>query len=197
MNILLSYSEELFRNQTNSLVDEFLSFFRLNNLNADKLRIPCKWGEPEKIINQIKIAESIELQNIDKLLTIDFPSLFIRHHNKSVYISDSLVDHFNNRVGEHSVGSQVPSSGEFMEFLLQRIISELRNSNLIILSSKKVAEFLSPHIKIDEKNLINFVSEESFLELLRLQNQAATIKISEYPKLNQLVNFFRDSSRIS
>jgi hypothetical protein len=53
MNILLSYSEELFRNQTNSLVDEFLSFFRLNNLNADKLRIPCKWGEPEKIINQI------------------------------------------------------------------------------------------------------------------------------------------------
>lgn len=190
MNILLSYSEELFRNHTNSLVDEFFSFFRLNNLNADKLRIPFKWDQPEKIINQIKIAESIELQNIDNLFTFDFPSLFIRHNNKASYISESLIDQLINSFADISVESKVSNSSEFSQFLLQQIISELRNSRLVILSSNKVTKFLSAHIKIDEKKTIKFVSEKNFLELLRSQDQGTKLEINENSQINHLLSFF-------
>ena len=56
MNTLLSYSGELFKSQRNILVDEFLIFFRLNKLEADKLRILVKWDKSTKIINQILVV---------------------------------------------------------------------------------------------------------------------------------------------
>lgn len=190
MNILLSYSGELFKSQHNILVDEFLIFFRLNKLYADKLRIPFKWDMPTKIINQIKIAESIELQNIDKLFTVDFPSIFIRHSNKAVYISDSLVEQLNNFFSVEFIENQELNSDYLTNFLLQRIVSELRTSSLIILSSDKVAKFLAQHIKINESNLIKFVSEENLLDTLILQNQESKLKISQNSQLEKLMAFF-------
>jgi len=190
MNTLLSYSGELFKSQRNILVDEFLIFFRLNKLEADKLRIPFKWYKSTKIINQIKIAESIELQNIDKLFTFDFPSIFIRHSNKVVYISDSLVEQLNNFFGTEFTENQEPSSDHFTNFLLQRIVSELRTSSLIILSSDKVAEFLARYIRIDENNSIKFVSEENLLNALILQNQESKLEINQNFQLNKLISFF-------
>jgi hypothetical protein len=190
MNILLSYSGELFKSQRNILVDEFLIFFRLNKLEADKLRILVKWDKSTKIINQIKIAESIELQNIDKLFTFDFPSIFIRHSNKVVYISDSLVEQLNNFFSAEFTENQELSSDHFTNFLLQRIVSELRTSSLIILSSDKVAEFLARYIKIDENNSIKFVSEENLLSALILQNQESKLEINQNSQLNKLISFF-------
>jgi len=190
MNTLLSYSGELFKSQRNILVDEFLIFFRLNKLEADKLRIPFKWYKSTKIINQIKIAESIELQNIDKLFTFDFPSIFIRHSNKVVYISDSLVEQLNNFFATEFTENQEPSSDHFTNFLLQRIVSELRTSSLIILSSDKVAEFLARYIRIDENNSIKFVNEENLLNALILQNQESKLEINQNFQLNKLISFF-------
>ena len=190
MNTLLSYSGELFKSQRNILVDEFLIFFRSNKLYIDKLRIPFKWDKPTKIINQIKIAESIELQNIDKLFTFDFPSIFIRHSNKVVYISDSLVEQLNNFFSVESIENQESNSDHFTNFLLQRIVSELRTSSLIILSSDKVAEFLARYIKIDENNSIKFVSEENLLSALLLQNQESKLEINQNSQLNKLISFF-------
>lgn len=190
MNTLLSYSGELFKSQRNILVDEFLIFFRLNKLYTDKLRIPFKWDIPTKIINQIKIAESIELQNIDKLFTFDFPSIFIRHSNKAVYISDSLVEQLNNFFSVKFIENQEPNFKYFTNFLLQRIVSELRTSSLIILSSDKVAVFLTQYIKIDENKLIKFVSEENLLDTLILQNQESKLKISQNSELKKLMAFF-------
>jgi hypothetical protein len=190
MNILLSYSGELFKSQRNILVDEFLIFFRLNKLEAEKLRILVKWDKSTKIINQIKIAESIELQNIDKLFTFDFPSIFIRHSNKVVYISDSLVEQLNNFFSAEFTENQELSSDHFTNFLLQRIVSELRTSSLIILSSDKVAEFLARYIKIDENNSIKFVSEENLLSALILQNQESKLEINQNSQLNKLISFF-------
>ncbi len=190
MNTLLSYSGELFKSQRNILVDEFLIFFRLNKLEADKLRILVKWDKSTKIINQIKIAESMELQNVDKLFTFDFPSIFIRHSNKVVYISDSLVEQLNNFFSAEFTENQEPSSDHFTNFLLQRIVSELRTSSLIILSSDKVAEFLARYIKIDENNSIKFVSEENLLSALILQNQESKLEINQNSQLNKLISFF-------
>ena len=190
MNILLSYSGELFKSQRNILVDEFLIFFRLNKLYTDKLRIPFKWDIPTKIVNQIKIAESLELQNIDKLFTFDFPSIFIRHSNKAVYISDSLVEQLNNFFSVEFIENQEPNSEYFTNFLLQRIVSELRTSSLIILSSDKVAVFLTQYIKIDENKLIKFVSEENLLDTLISQNQESKSKISQNSQLKKLMVFF-------
>lgn len=190
MNILLSYSGELFKSQRNILIDEFLIFFRLNKLEADKLRILFKWDKSTKIINQIKIAESIELQNIDKLFTFDFPSLFIRHSNKVVYISDSLVEQLNNFFSAEFTENQGPSSNNFTNFLLQRIVSELRTSSLIISSSDKVAEFLARFIRIDENNSIKFVSEENLLNALILQNKESKLEINQNFQLNRLISFF-------
>lgn len=190
MNTLLSYSGELFKSQRNILVDEFLIFFRLNKLYTDKLRIPFKWDKPTKIINQIKIAESIELQNIDKLFTFDFPSIFIRHSNKAVYISDALVEQLNDFFSVEFIENQEPNSDHFTNFLLQRIVSELRTSSLIILSSDKVAKFLAQYIKINESNLIKFVSEENLLDTLILQNQESKLEINQNSQLNKLMSFF-------
>ena len=190
MNTLLSYSGELFKSQRNILVDEFLIFLRLNKLEADKLRILVKWDKSTKIMNQIKIAESIVLQNIDKLFTFDFPSIFIRHSNKVVYISDSLVEQLNNFFSAEFTENQELSSDYFTNFLLQRIVSELRTSSLIILSSDKVAEFLARYIKIDENNSIKFVSEENLLSALILQNQESKLEINQNSQLNKLISFF-------
>jgi hypothetical protein len=190
MNTLLSYSGELFKSQRNILVDEFLIFFRSNRLEADKLKILFKWDKSTKIINQIKIAESIELQNIDKLFTFDFASIFIRHSNKVVYISDSSVKQLNNFFSTKFTENQVLDSDYFTNFLLQRIVSELRTSSLIILSSDKVAEFLARYIKIDENNLIKFVSEENLLNALILQNQESKLEINQNYQLNKLISFF-------
>jgi hypothetical protein len=190
MNTLISYSGELFKSQHNILVDEFLIFFRSNRLEADKLKILFKWDKSTKIINQIKIAESIELQNIDKLFTFDFASIFIRHSNKVVYISDSSVEQLNNFFSTKFTENQVLDSDYFTNFLLQRIVSELRTSSLIILSSDKVAEFLARYIKIDENNLIKFVSEENLLNALILQNQESKLEINQNYQLNKLISFF-------
>ena len=74
--------------------------------------------------------------------------------------------------------------------MLQRIVSELRASSLIILSSDKVAKFLAQYIKINESNLIKFVSEENLLDTLILKNQESKLEINQNPQLNKLVSFF-------
>ena len=74
--------------------------------------------------------------------------------------------------------------------MLQRIVSELRTSSLIILSSDKVAEFLARYIKIDDNNSIKFVSEENLLSALILQNQESKLEINQNSQLNKLISFF-------
>ena len=124
------------------------------------------------------------------MFTFDFPSIFLRHSNKAVYISDSLVEQLNNFFSIEFIENQEPNSDYFTKFLLQRIVSELRTSSLIILSSDKVAAFLTQYIKIDENKLIKFVSEENLLDTLILQNQESKLKISQNSELKKLMAFF-------
>lgn len=74
--------------------------------------------------------------------------------------------------------------------MLQRIVSELRTSSLIISSSDKVAEFLARFIRIDENNSIKFVSEENLLNALILQNKESKLEINQNFQLNRLISFF-------
>ncbi len=190
MTTLLAYSGELFKSQRNILVDEFLIFFRTNQLYVDKLKIPFKWDHSTKIINQIRIVESFELQNVNKLFTFDFPSIFIRHNNKAVFISESLVEQLTYFFSDEFIKNQEPNSDHFFNFLLQRIDSELRTSSLIILSSDKVAKFFGEYINLNESNLIKFISEENLLDSLKLQNQESKLGINQNPQLNKLMSFF-------
>lgn len=62
---------------------------RLNatdGVEAELLRIPFAWEPAERLIDEMLIARSLRLYNVDRVIALKFPAYLIPHHDKRLWL---------------------------------------------------------------------------------------------------------------
>lgn len=73
------------------LAEECKKAFLERKINAEIVTIPFKWYPPEKILDHIKIAQLMDItevngEKIDKAICLKFPAYYCDHHNKTLWL---------------------------------------------------------------------------------------------------------------
>jgi glycosyltransferase involved in cell wall biosynthesis len=58
----------------------------LQGVEAEALRLPFSWDPAERLIEEMLIARSLRLYNVDRLIALKFPAYLIAHPNKVVWL---------------------------------------------------------------------------------------------------------------
>ena len=53
---------------------------------AEIIRIPFQWEPSSQIPNQMLLAKSVKLQNVDRIIALKFPAYLIEHHHKTLWL---------------------------------------------------------------------------------------------------------------
>ncbi|MDQ6781236.1 MAG: glycosyltransferase family 4 protein [Candidatus Eremiobacteraeota bacterium] len=59
---------------------------RLHGVAAEAMRIPFSWNPAERLIEEMLIARSLRLYNVDRLIALKFPAYLIPHVNKVYWL---------------------------------------------------------------------------------------------------------------
>jgi len=76
---------------------------RLNGLDgveAELLRIPFAWEPADRLIEEMLIARSMRLYNVDRVIALKFPAYLIPHHDKRLW----LLHQFRQAYDLHTPG---------------------------------------------------------------------------------------------
>ena len=57
-----------------------------HGVEAEALSIPFTWDPPERLIEEMFIARTLEVTNADRVIALKFPAYLIRHPNKILWI---------------------------------------------------------------------------------------------------------------
>jgi glycosyltransferase involved in cell wall biosynthesis len=53
---------------------------------AEKMRIPFSWNPAERLIDEMVIARSLRLSNVDRVIALKFPAYLVPHHNQVIWL---------------------------------------------------------------------------------------------------------------
>lgn len=59
---------------------------RLHGVNAEAFRIPFAWNPPERVLDEMLIARSLRLWNVDRVIALKFPAYLVPWHTKVVWL---------------------------------------------------------------------------------------------------------------
>lgn len=59
---------------------------RLHGVEAEAMRIPFSWNPAERLIEEMLIARTLRLHNVDRLIALKFPAYLIPHPNKVCWL---------------------------------------------------------------------------------------------------------------
>jgi glycosyltransferase involved in cell wall biosynthesis len=71
---------------------EELADHLVKNLNAhrgvaaEQLRLPFRWDPPDQLIDQMFIAQTLQLYNVDRVIGLKFPAYMIPHDHKTLWL---------------------------------------------------------------------------------------------------------------
>ena len=124
-----------------------------SGIQAEILRIPFKWDPPERLIDEMLIARSLRLKNVDQVIGLKFPAYLIPHQHKTIW----LVHQYRQAYDLAGTGlSNIPASGRGEE-LRQAIRSAddicFRHANEIFAIARIPRERLLRYNRLEAKLL--------------------------------------------
>lgn len=81
--------------------------------NAEAMWIPFSWDPPDRLIDEILIARSLRVTNVDRLITFKFPAYLVEHPAKTVWLlhqyrqAYDLFDARQSNIPRTSDGSRI------------------------------------------------------------------------------------------
>ena len=55
-------------------------------VEAEAMRIPFAWEPAEQVIEEMLIARSLRIANVDRVIALKFPPYLVEHHNKVIWL---------------------------------------------------------------------------------------------------------------
>jgi len=85
--LVLNNAAPFIRGGAEALADELVRQLNaVNGVESEQLRIPFQWIPSERLIEEILIARSLRLQNVDRVIALKFPAYLIEHPNKTLWL---------------------------------------------------------------------------------------------------------------
>jgi glycosyltransferase involved in cell wall biosynthesis len=68
------------------LRDHLVANLCLQGIEAEAMSIPFTWDPAERLIEEMWIARTLEITNVDRVIALKFPAYLIRHPNKVLWV---------------------------------------------------------------------------------------------------------------
>jgi glycosyltransferase involved in cell wall biosynthesis len=83
MNVLvLSTMVPFVRGGAEELCDHLVRNLRLHGVEAEAMRVPFSWEPAENLVEEMLVARSLNIVNVDRLIPLKFPAYLAPHPNK-------------------------------------------------------------------------------------------------------------------
>jgi glycosyltransferase involved in cell wall biosynthesis len=85
--MVLNNADPFIRGGAEELADELVR--RLNGIRgvrSELLRLPFAWSPPDRLIDEILIHQTYEIENTDRIIALKFPAYLVRHENKTLWL---------------------------------------------------------------------------------------------------------------
>ena len=87
MNVLvLSTMVPFVHGGAEELRDNLVANLRLRGVHAEAMCLPFAWEPAEQIIEEMLIARSLRIGNVDRVISLKFPAYLVEHDNKVVWL---------------------------------------------------------------------------------------------------------------
>lgn len=85
--LVLSTMVPFVRGGAEELCDHLVRNLRLTpGVEAEAMRLPFTWDPAEGLVDEMLIARTLELRNVDRLIPLKFPAYLARHPNKVLWL---------------------------------------------------------------------------------------------------------------
>ena len=102
------------RGGAEELCDHLVRNLRLTpGVEAEAMRLPFTWDPAEGLVDEMLIARSLEIINVDRLIPLKFPAYLARHPNKVLWLlhqyrqAYDLYDAGQSNIGPDARGPQL------------------------------------------------------------------------------------------
>ncbi len=131
MKVLIVTNTELFLwGGAEELADNLALNLRLVGHDAEVLRIPFFWKDPNEIINQMLLVRNIELYNVDKVIALKFPAYLINHPNISIWLLHQFRQAYDLHKSDDGYFGGLENKKELLDAIQladSRDLSQVRN----------------------------------------------------------------------
>ncbi|MGX1305306.1 glycosyltransferase involved in cell wall biosynthesis [Amorphus suaedae] len=95
------------------LRDHLVRNLRLAGVNAEAVSLPFTWEPAERLIDEMLVARSLRLANVDRVIALKFPAYLAMHSNKVVWLlhqyrqAYDLLDAGQSNIPDSERGRQI------------------------------------------------------------------------------------------
>ena len=150
MNVLvLSTMVPFVHGGAEELRDNLVANLRLQGVNAEAMCLPFTWDPPERLIEEMLIARSLRIANVDRLIALKFPAYLVEHENKAVWLLHQYRQAYDLReVGQSNIPDD--AGGETLLQAIRRADeAALLGARRLYTNSQVTADRLRHYNKLD------------------------------------------------
>ncbi len=121
---------------------QLVHHLRRHCAEAEAVRIPVSWIPPERLIEEMLIARSVRLWNVDRVIALRFPSYLVPHPDKVIWLLQQyrgayeMWEHGRTPLSVHPRGKQIRDA------IVQADSIAFAQARRIFSSSRTIAERL-------------------------------------------------------
>ena len=84
--LVLTTRVPFFHGGAEELRDHLVANLCLHGIDAEAMSIPFTWDPAERLIEEMWIARTLEITNVDRVIALKFPAYLMRHPNKVLWV---------------------------------------------------------------------------------------------------------------
>jgi hypothetical protein len=129
MNVLVTANRIPFTRESDELCERLVTTLRAWGAQAEALHFPFTWQASDRLIEEMLIARSLRVGNVDCLIALSFPAYLIPHPNKVLW----LLPLYRQTYDEWAESGSVKMSADE----LQRVREAIRRADSIAFSEAR------------------------------------------------------------
>ena len=107
------------------LCDHLVGNLRLAGVDAEAFRIPFTWNPADRLIDEMVIARTLRLDNVDRVIALKFPAYMVPWHDKVLWLlhqyrqAYDLRDAGQSTIADDARGEQIVAAirtGDMLAF---------------------------------------------------------------------------------
>jgi glycosyltransferase involved in cell wall biosynthesis len=135
------------------LRDSLVSQLREAHIDAEAISIPFTWNPPERLIEEMLIARSLRLTNIDRVIALKFPAYLVPFEKKVIWLLHQYRQAYDLYDAGQSSLSQTSRGGAIRDMIHHADDIAFSGAEAIFTSSPVTRERLSRYNGFDSQVL--------------------------------------------
>jgi glycosyltransferase involved in cell wall biosynthesis len=127
------------------LTHRLVRHMKLRGINAEAMRLPFKDHPAERLLDEMFIFKSLKLYNVDRLVSLGFPTYLVPFDNKACWIVASHPQSYDYLEELDAPGNNGPRLGTIRDMVIRNDIRAFRSSSRLFAGSEAVQARIRRH----------------------------------------------------